>query len=141
MRRKLDVNIIQSAGKLVSEKGTLRSRPIEMNSLVFAEGWPSFTLVLESLGFNVNTYLTESILDNDLILKKLFNKLPKLMKEFEVNLHNTRTDSIVWIQGSLGFVKSLLPLISNHFRHVGTPRGSAGQLCKADSFPIGLHEQ
>jgi hypothetical protein len=114
----LNSKLFESGVRVISEKGTLRSKPIDSFAIVFAEGWPSFTLVLQSLGIKVDTFLSETILDNDLILQKLFYKLPKLMKEFEVDLHSTRINTTVWIQGSLTFVESLLPLATKHFKHV-----------------------
>lgn len=102
----------------ISEKGTLFRRKSGLSAIVLSEGWPSFGLVLQSLGYIVDTFLSHSILDDDLILRKLFTRPPKLMTDFEVNLHNARSNLTLWIQGSKEFMLSLIPLLQNKFKHV-----------------------
>jgi hypothetical protein len=86
--------------------------------LVLSETWPTFTLVLQSLGFKVTTFCSNIVLDDDLIMRKIFIILPKLMKNFEVYLHNSRPNIIVWIQGSESFVTSVLPSVKSKFKHI-----------------------
>ena len=111
-------DILEKKVKIVSEKGTLGKYKNNKQCLVLAEGWPSFTLVLQSLGFEVTTFCSDIILDDELIMRKLFPILPKLMKNFEVYLQNSRSNTIVWIQGSEHFVLSTLPCVRSKFEHI-----------------------
>ena len=130
---KISVSI--NGNTVAVEKGTLIKHLIKRPALVLSEGWPSFTLVLQSLGFKVDTFCSDIILDDELVLKKLFVKLPKLMKDFEVRLHNSRENTTLWIQGTQSFIKSILHVVKDKFENITFILPKLGRrLSNSDTF-------
>ena len=84
--------------------GILIKKPFASKSIVLSEGWPSLSLVMRSLGFEVETYVDGLSNESVLILRSLLagrinmiTDLPKIERAEE------RTS--IWIQGSSNFVE------------------------------------
>ena len=93
------------------ERGTLSEKAFHQKAIVFAERWPSFSTVLESLGFDVSTFVVDVLTKNETVLEKIFINLPKPLKEFDKSDNFQHTTTSYWIQGSGDFVSSVLKLV------------------------------
>jgi hypothetical protein len=89
------------------------------STIVLCEDWPSITLVLQGIGFDVDTYITNTSVANDLELGCMFQSSPKLMKEFANVLSGPIDVSLpIWIQGSRSFTNNLLDTLPSRFVNV-----------------------
>jgi hypothetical protein len=79
---------IQSVETSLVETGRIKNNILDspLKAVVLSENWPSFSLVLQSSGFNVDMFIEGELLINDLVLDKLFKSRPKLMKNFTISL-------------------------------------------------------
>ena len=99
-----------------------------LKSVVLSENWPSFSLVLQSSGFKVDTFVEGDLLMNDLVLDKLFKSRPKLMKNFTIPLSKAYSpDTSIWIQGSKAFVDRMLEIVSGNFPYIVAVASSPGR--------------
>ena len=80
-----------------------------------AQGWPSFSLVMRSLGFEVETYLEEVCSEVKLVLQSLLQGRIKMMTELRITDY-TEPHYSIWIQGSVEFVSRNKLLIESSGR-------------------------
>ena len=85
-------------------------------------------MVLESSGFNVDTYTDKKMNIDELILGKVCKNPPKLMSTFVRPICDMyASDTSFWLQGSREFVERMLEITSNHFSHVTSVISSPGR--------------
>jgi hypothetical protein len=114
------------------EKGIIHHKVPDpsLKAIVFAQGWPSFTMVLESCGFKVDTYIEDELGFENSILGKVCKNSPKLMNTFTCAIRDIyASDTSVWIQGSRQFVLKMNELICDHFSNVTSVISNSGRNC------------
>ena len=84
--------------------GILIKKPFANKSIVLAQGWPSLSLVMRSLGFEVETYVEGLGSESIPILQSLLGGKINMMTDLE-NLFEVNSDTSFWIQGSSHFVE------------------------------------
>jgi hypothetical protein len=90
-----------------------------LKAIVLSEGWPSFTMVLESSGFQVDTYIDQKLEFEELILGKVCKNSPKLMTSFNCPIRNMYTSNTsVWIQGTTEFISKMNEIVGDYFTSV-----------------------
>jgi hypothetical protein len=95
----IDQRDIQSSNNVTTiERGTLSEKSFHQKAIVLAERWPSFSTVLESLGFDVSTFVGDVLSSNETVLEKIFKNVPKLLKEFDNSNNDQHETTSYWIQ-------------------------------------------
>jgi hypothetical protein len=103
----------------------LQFNNLELQGIVLAENWPSFFFVLQSTGFNIETFVIDNSVTNDLILRNLFINPRKLLKAFSEEFISS--DTSIWIQGESKFLSSLLDKIPNSLQNVAAVISNSGR--------------
>jgi hypothetical protein len=101
---------------------------LSLKAVVLSECWSSFTMVLESSGFDVDTYTKDKLNFDELILGKVCKNLPKLMNSFTSSIHDMHSsDTSIWLQGSKEFIETMIEIICNHFTSVTSVCSNLGR--------------
>jgi hypothetical protein len=140
--RKEDLTIVSPTRRIEKEKGIVEkqysvingclvNKPFRKESIVFAEGWPSLSLVLHSLGFLVESYVEGLDEKNLKILRLLLEGQIEMMAK-DSQMNSIRPGVSVWIQGSTEFVDKLRQELDSDGRVIVGISSSKGRRKETD---------
>ena len=94
--------------------GLLTKSSFIKSSIVLTEGWPSISLVLEALGFEVETFILGVSGSTVTVLNTLLSKKVKMIKDLDRDLNRFKSLPSVWLQGSKGFIETHWKVFDNN---------------------------
>ena len=102
------------------EVGTFEIKQLNLHSLVFSQGWPSWTMALEGLGFNsIKTICTfDSVTAREEFKSTSFGNTLMNLSLFGQWLIDHSNDGIIFIQGSQSYLKDIKVLIGDHYEYL-----------------------